>query len=57
MTITAAIKGQLTKSINKIDAEFRDMPSFRFNAVRQVFARHMPSEQAKHAARSHLATR
>ena len=57
MTITASVKGQLTKAINKIDVEFRDMPSFRFNAVRQVFARHMPSEQAKHATRAYLATR
>jgi hypothetical protein len=51
MTPTPSIKRQLT-----IAAKFTE-PQMKFNMIRQVFARHMPSEQAKHATRAHLATR
>lgn len=72
MTITPAIKGQLTKAI-KAQAKFAEQngevtietclnyaerPEMfnAFTAVRAVFIKHMPREQAKHATRKYLAT-
>jgi hypothetical protein len=47
MTLTPAIKGQLTKA-----AQY---PSpLRLRAVRKQFEKLMPPEQAKHAARKYL---
>ena len=60
MTLTPAIKGQLTKA-TKIDAvhsqgEHGSRYGFRFNRVRAVFEKIMPREQAKHQARKYLVT-
>lgn len=52
MTIAGTIKGQLTRALNT-----KGTPQDVFNAVRRVFAKHMPSEQAKHATRAYLAPR
>jgi len=48
MNITPAIKGQLTKAAK--------LPTFgqKFRAVRAVFIRYMPRQQAKHATRKYL---
>lgn len=46
MTMTPAIKGLLTKARKT---------SSPIHAIRAVFARHMPKQQAKHAARKYLA--
>jgi len=46
--ITPAIKGQLTKAY-KLYGPHPDL----FRAVRRVFERVMPREQAKHAARKY----
>lgn len=70
MTLTPAIKGQLTKAIkqgqsdmasnvtleNCLDFAFGEKKTIRQRVI-DVFAKHMPREQAKHAARAHLATR
>ncbi len=50
MTITPAIKGQLTKAVKSSS----DFPGATFRNVFAVFARHMPREQAKHATRKYL---
>lgn len=59
-TLTPAIKGQLTKAVN-IDSTFSyaahsSRVGYRFARVRVVFERHMPREQAKHAAKRYLRT-
>lgn len=46
MTITPVIKGQLTKARNTTNPK---------QAVIAVFVKHMPRQQAKHAARKLLA--
>jgi hypothetical protein len=54
MTLTPAIKGQLTKAINKGNLTYG--PNHVFCAVRAVFMRGgMPPQQAKHATRKYLA--
>jgi len=57
VTLTSAIKGQLTKASN---ANPNATPGLqlqaRFNAIRKVFAKYMPREQAKHATRAYLVT-
>lgn len=50
MIVTPAIKGQLTKAYK----QFGPHPDL-FGAVKAIFARHMPREQAKHAARKYCA--
>lgn len=45
MKMTPAIKGQITKAIRT--ATNRQMAVYN---VKRIFARHMPTEQAKHAA-------
>lgn len=63
MTITPAIKGQLTKAVKahnpgntfNIDQAVYQIRA-RFNVVRDIFAKHLPREQAKHAARKYLAS-
>lgn len=48
MTLTPAIKGQLTKAINaNKDKSFGAV----IRAMVLVLSRHMPKQQAKHAAR------
>lgn len=47
--ITPAIKGQITKL-----AACKE-PRRIYNAARAVFMKHMPREQAKHAARKYVA--
>jgi hypothetical protein len=55
MTLTPAIKGQLTKAIKaQRTGQASDGIGILY-AVRAVFARHMPIEQAKHATRKYLA--
>jgi hypothetical protein len=51
MTMTPAIKGLLTKA-----AKSSTSAQEKFNAVRIVFAKRLPAEQAKHATRNYLAT-
>jgi hypothetical protein len=51
VTFTPSIKGLLTKAMHKSDAQAV------FNAVRAIFAKHMPRERAKHATRNYLAPR
>ena len=46
MTLTPAIKGQITKAIKTA--------ANKFTAARSIFEKHMPREQAKHAARKYL---
>jgi hypothetical protein len=48
MTITSAIKGQITKAtkLPRNDA---------FATLRRLFSKYMPSQQAKHATRKYLA--
>jgi len=48
--MSPATKGQITKARKIEDSRAR------FNAVRAVFAKSMPAEQAKHAARKALVT-
>lgn len=56
MTITPAIKGQLTKAMNHtLSTSAYDRTAIRFTAMRLVFSKHMPRQQAKHAARKYLA--
>ena len=55
MTLTPAIKGQLTKATNQMRKENAGMRDFKL-AIRGVFLRHMPRQQAKHATRKYLAT-
>jgi hypothetical protein len=50
MILTPVLKGQLTKA-SKLDSANGN----RFRAVRKIFEKVMPTEQAKHAARKHLA--
>jgi len=56
MILTPAMKGQLTKILK---ANPNTTPGlqlqYRIEAVRAYFAKHMPREQAKHAARKYLA--
>lgn len=63
MTLTPAIKGQLTKAIKTTHAV--DATGTTYNrggapaviaAIRPIFAKQMPREQAKHAARRYLAS-
>lgn len=54
MTLTPAIKGQLTKAIK---ADNTSCFAGKIPVVTNIFAKHMPREQAKHAARAYLATR
>ena len=63
MTITPAIKGQITKAIKSTHAIADNGVTYNrggapavIAAIRPIFARHMPREQAKHAARKYLAT-
>jgi hypothetical protein len=49
-TLTPAIKGQLTKAY-KAYGPHPDL----YGAVRRIFERVMPREQAKHATRKYLA--
>jgi hypothetical protein len=62
MTMTPAIKGQITKAIKTTVAV--DDNGVHYNrggapavvaVIRPIFAKHMPREQAKHAARKYLA--
>jgi hypothetical protein len=56
MQMTPAIKGQLTKIMN-FHSDVQHLSAFRqmrANAVRKVFTKLMPREQAKHAARKFL---
>lgn len=62
MTLTPAIKGQLTKAVKAATETVAGYtPSDKaarflaFKNVCAVFARHMPREQAKHATRKYLA--
>lgn len=48
MTLTPAIKRQLTIASRFIE------PQMRFHMVFEVYQRHMPREQAKHATRNYL---
>lgn len=68
MQITPAIKGQLTKAIKQgeedstsevtidscLDFAFGKKKTVRQRVI-DVFAKHMPREQAKHSARKYLA--
>jgi hypothetical protein len=62
MVLTPAIKGQLTKVRNHHPDtnEFWQSKGVHYpplvHGVRAVFAKHMPREQAKHAAKQYLAT-
>ena len=51
MTMTPALKGQLTKAVKA----GTDVHS-QFHNVHSVFHRHMPHEQATHATRKYLRT-
>lgn len=65
--MTPAIKGQLTKAIKAYETNMAEVTvesciEFAFGAPRSkrqaaisVFERHMPHQQAKHAARKYLA--
>lgn len=69
MTLTPAIKGQLTKAIkqgqqdsnsdvtldNCLDFAFGNKKTVKQRCI-DVFTKHMPREQAKHAACKYLAT-
>lgn len=46
LKITPAIKGQITRLSSATGT-----PRARYNAARAVFMKHMPREQAKHAAK------
>lgn len=50
MKLTPNIKGQLTQARNRWTG-----PTL-FHEVRRVFLKHMPLEQAKHAAKKYLKT-
>ena len=54
MKLTPAIKGQLTKAVNSLSADNASYGHAMF-AIRRIFSRHMPSQQAKHAARNYIA--
>lgn len=55
MVLTPAIKGQLTKARNSVYIALSDYgKGERIRAVRAVFAKHLPAEQAKHATRKYL---
>lgn len=60
MTITPAIKGQITKAIGEpltsdLMGNRRPVDNARRIAViTRVFAKHMPREQAKHAAKRYI---
>jgi hypothetical protein len=61
MVLTPAIKGQLTKARNSVYIALSDyghasliFKGERIRAVRAVFAKHLPAEQAKHATRKYL---
>jgi hypothetical protein len=58
MKMTPAVKGQLTKALKSTHAPQAGNLAYgaRFNAIRPIFAKHMPAEQAKHAARKYLAS-
>lgn len=54
MTMTPAIKGRITKAINR--TKVGTVAAGReFRAVCAVFESYMPAEQAKHATRKYLA--
>lgn len=53
MTITPAIKGQITKAIKSIPTTHGGSYA-KVTAIRPIFAKHMPREQAKHAAKRYL---
>jgi hypothetical protein len=70
MQLTPAIKGQLTKAIKQgkldvsSDVNIDNCLDFAFGSkktvmqrVINVFAKHMPREQAKHQARKYLAAK
>lgn len=50
MTLTPSIKGQLTKA-SKANHE---TTAQRYAAIRAVFARIMPAQQAKHATKKYI---
>lgn len=50
MTLTPAMKGQLTKAVKATTEQAN-----RYASVRKIFSKHMPAEQAKHATRRFLA--
>ena len=52
MTLTPAIKGQITKALNHAVNY-----GMQVLGVRRIFQKYMPREQAKHAARKFLAER
>ncbi len=59
--LTPAVKGQLTKLSNAYRKYRVDMPGANlnvalFNDSRMIFAKIMPREQAKHAARKYVTT-
>lgn len=63
MTITPAIKGQITKHFNSIVAECEGLSTVRArnfalytSALRVLKSKGLPREQAKHAARKYLRT-
>lgn len=56
MQLTPAIKGQLTKALKQANDKSTGN-QIVFGTVRNILARQMPKEQAKHAARKYLATR
>ena len=49
MTISPAIKGQLTKAIKAAPDQ-----ATRFRSVKKIYQKIMPTEQAKHATRKYL---
>jgi hypothetical protein len=64
MKLTPAIKGQLTKAMQAAHKEWstveyidnRRLDGFKALYARRIFAKHMPREQAKHAAKRYLRT-
>ena len=57
MKLTPAIKGQLTKAVKQVNnSPVTDKEFCLFNLVRDIFMKHMPAEQAKHATRKYLVT-
>ena len=56
MTLTPAIKGQLTKAVKAANANTPQPAGHLYRMVRLIFEKIMPREQAKHQARKYLAT-
>lgn len=55
-TLAPALKGQLTKAVKMYNTSAM-AGQHLYHYIRNVFSRHMPPEQAKHAARKYLAAR